>query len=109
MSVTPGFTYASLMGLGPQYAVETAGPFALEGDLQFRERLFQSAGALRETHRAAQLLGCRLHCRSAFGPVGDVPDVRAEEPEQGAERHEGRMIERMHVEQAQALIAKARA
>ena len=27
----------------------------------------------------------------------------------GAERHEGRMIERMHVEQAQALIAKARA
>jgi citrate lyase subunit beta/citryl-CoA lyase len=27
----------------------------------------------------------------------------------GAERHEGRMIERMHVEQAQAVIAKARA
>lgn len=27
----------------------------------------------------------------------------------GAERHDGRMIERMHVEQAQALIAKARA
>ena len=26
----------------------------------------------------------------------------------GAERHEGRMIERMHVEQAQALLAKAR-
>lgn len=35
MTVTPGFTYASLMGLGPKYAVETAGRAATLGYSSF--------------------------------------------------------------------------